>query len=66
MDTIEYTFVNEIDGEDSDKTIMGQGYSLVMRENAYYVQHTSTRPISQWTAKSIVDRLLRDGNANGK
>jgi|688.fasta_scaffold369218_2 hypothetical protein len=66
VDTIEYTFVNEIDGEDSDKTIMGQGYSLVMRENAYYVQHTSTRPISQWTAKSIVDRLLRDGNANGK
>ena len=63
VDTIEYAFVNEIRGEDPDKTIMGQGYSLVMRENAYYIQHTSTRPISHWTAKLIVDELLKEGNA---
>ncbi|XZE36340.1 hypothetical protein SH501x_001902 [Pirellulaceae bacterium SH501] len=63
VDTIEYAFVSEIGDEDSGKSIMGQGYSLVMRENAYYVQHTSTRPISHSTAKLVVDRLLGSGRA---
>jgi len=51
-----YCVVNE-DGSD-ESTVMGQGYLVLTSSNAFYIQHSSRRPIAHWTARNVVESLL--------
>ena len=51
-----YCVVNE-DGSD-ESTVMGQGYLVLTSSSAFYIQHSSRRPIAHWTARNVVESLL--------
>ena len=37
---------------------MGQGYLVLTSSKAFYIQHSSRKPIAHWTARSVVESLL--------
>lgn len=51
-----YCVVNEDGSEES--TVMGQGYLVLTGSNAFYIQHSSRKPVAHWTARSVVESLL--------
>ena len=59
-----YCVVNE-DGSD-ESTVMGQGYLVLTSSSAFYIQHSSRRPIAHWTARNVVESLLETATKTTK
>jgi hypothetical protein len=53
---VAYVNVN-IHEHDDDDTLMLNGFSYVLADKTYYIQHTSKRPIAVWTAEEFAEKL---------
>ncbi|MCR9200082.1 MAG: hypothetical protein NXI04_15715 [Planctomycetaceae bacterium] len=56
LPVLQFVHTSELD-EDETKTLMLSGFIFVHRQRTYFVQHTSSRPITVWVALNYARQL---------